>query len=243
MTESQADIFRAEAAGLDALRAAATPFQVPRVVACGSGALGMPFLLLEYLPPGPRKGGLDDTVGWALAALHHHRGPACGFEMPTYCGTTEQPNPWTAAWVGFYAEHRLRMQTRLARDGARLTAAEARQLDVLSGRLHLWLDEPAGGPVLLHGDLWSGNLHVSRSGPALIDPAVYYGHPEADLAMMTLFGGFGPRVFDAYGEAASLAAGWRERQPLYQLYHLLNHLNLFGEAYHAGVMSVASRYA
>jgi fructosamine-3-kinase len=105
------------------------------------------------------------------------------------------------------------------------------------------LVEPPQGPALVHGDQWSGNLHTAADGsPALIDPAAYYAHREAEFGMMTLFGGFSPRVYAAYDEALPLAAGWRERNPLYQLYHLMNHLNLVGAGYHGQVMGIVKRY-
>ena len=111
------------------------------------------------------------------------------------------------------------------------------------GRLDQYISEPAGGPSLHHGDLWSGNVHIAASGePALIDPSAYFGHREAEWGMMTLFGSFSSRVSDAYHEAYPLEPGWRERNPLYQLYHLMNHLNLFGVGYHSQVMAIVRRY-
>ena len=109
---------------------------------------------------------------------------------------------------------------------------------------HEWIGEPPSGPSLIHGDLWSGNLHADHDGrPALIDPAASYAHREAELGMMTLFGGFSARVFAAYDEAFALEPGWRDRNPLYQLYHLMNHLNLFGGGYRSQVMSVVRQFA
>ena len=103
--------------------------------------------------------------------------------------------------------------------------------------------EPANGPSLVHGDLWTGNLHRDAGGrPAILDPAAYFAHREAELGMMTLFGGFPERVFAAYQEAFPLEPGWRDRQALYQLYHVMNHLNLFGGGYHAGTMAIVRRY-
>ena len=103
---------------------------------------------------------------------------------------------------------------------------------------------PRTAQSLIHGDLWSGNVHVTRDGtPALIDPAVSYSDREAELGMMTLFGGFSKRVFDAYDEAWPLEPGWRDRLPIYELYHLLNHLNLFGGGYRGQVMAVVERFA
>lgn len=125
-----------------------------------------------------------------------------------------------------------------------LGSAEQQRAMRLATSLERWLDEPVEGPALIHGDLWSGNLHSSPSGqPALIDPAVYYGHREAELGMMLLFGGFSARTFAAYHETWPLEPGWRERMPIYQLYHVLNHLNLFGGAYHAQAIAIVNRFA
>jgi fructosamine-3-kinase len=152
---------------------------------------------------------------------------------------TERLDPWTDRWVEFYAESRLGFQARLARDTGRLSSRESAALDRLISKLGDWIDEPADGPALIHGDLWSGNVHVAADGaPALIDPAAYYAHREAELGMMTLFGGFSSRVFEAYDDAFPLEPGWQQRNALYQLYHLLNHLNLFGEGYKSSVMTL-----
>jgi fructosamine-3-kinase len=236
--------FRAEADSLNALRASGAALTVPRVIAC---ATAMPdWLLLEYLSP-PNAGRVrdfDDRLGRGLASLHRATAARFGFESDNYCGTTVQQNTWHVAWVEFYAEMRLGVQIRLARDSGWLSRSETAACDRLRHRLADWIAEPSNGPSLLHGDLWSGNLHTDASGgPVILDPAVYYGHREAELGMMTLFGGFGARVFAAYHEAFPLEAGWRERNPLYQLYHVLNHLNLFGAAYHAQTMSIVQRFS
>ena len=160
-------------------------------------------------------------------------------------GTVAVDNRPAADWPTFWAERRLRPLVRRLRDGGGLDTDGARVLERLCDRLPERddLTGPPEPPARLHGDLWSGNVHVAAGGrPALIDPAAYYGHREAEFGMMTLFGGFSPRVFAAYDEAYPLEHGWRERNGLYQLYHLLNHLNLFGSGYHASVMAQASRY-
>jgi protein-ribulosamine 3-kinase len=132
----------------------------------------------------------------------------------------------------------------LAARSGRLTAAERRRLDELIDRLDTIIGEPPEGPALVHGDLSSGNLHIAADGrPALIDPAVAFAHREMELGMMTLFfGGFNRRVYDVYAAAFPLEPGWRERSPIYRLYHLLNHFNLFGEAYRGQVMAVVSQF-
>jgi protein-ribulosamine 3-kinase len=229
--------FEAEAEGLNTLRTAASGLVIPRVFAVADD-----FVLLEWLEPGRRGAGSNEDFGRALARLHRTTSPAFGFSRDTFCGTTRQPNAWTPAWVDFYATARLGHQVRLATDAGLLSAADVRVFDALIARLDTLLMEPAEGACLIHGDLWSGNYLVTIGGPALIDPAVYYAHREMELGMMTLFGGFASAVFDAYDDAFALDAGWRDRQPLYQLYHLLNHLNLFGHGYHGQVMTIAQRF-
>jgi fructosamine-3-kinase len=167
-----------------------------------------------------------------------------------FIGSTPQPNAplcgdWAKAednegtdWPGFFIKRRLRYQVDLAvrkGHGAELSGL----LDVAEGPINRLLSEAVESPSLLHGDLWSGNYMVDELGmPCLIDPAVYYGHREADLAMTRLFGGFEPAFYEAYMEAFPLAQGHEERLPVYQLYHLLNHLNLFGRSYLAQCMNI-----
>jgi protein-ribulosamine 3-kinase len=250
-TDSPDGFVEAEAAGLEALRAAASGFVIPRVVAMSPAArpeeqspAGPPFLIIEYLAPGDRPHDIHAQVGRHLAALHHTARKQFGFHRDTFCGATRQPNAGTASWVEFYATSRLGHQIRLAASAGHIDAQDARRLDRLVDRLDTLLPEPVEGPALIHGDLWTGNLLVTDAGtPALIDPAVSFSHREAEFGIMTLFGGFPPRVFEAYHEAWPLDAGWRDRHPIYQLYHLLNHLNLFGTGYHAEVMAIARRFA
>lgn len=234
------DQFAAEAAGLRALAEADCGLRIPRVLA-HSDVPGAAFLILEHLPRGSRGPGFDEALGQGMAALHRATsGSGFGFACEGYCGATPQPNGWLTDWVEFYRERRLGHQLDLAR--ARGFPAEAyRTGQRLLERLPEWIadDEP---PALIHGDLWSGNLYVAEDGPALIDPAAYYGHREAELGMMSLFGGFSARVYAAYEEAYPLRAGWRERQGLYELYHVLNHFNLFGGGYGGQAARIMQRY-
>jgi fructosamine-3-kinase len=239
-----ARMFQAEADGLDALRSNATTLKIPRVIAVGPDAPGAwSFLVLEYLPASRRREDFDDALGLGLAELHRASADQFGFAADNYCGATPQLNPWTHRWVDFYGESRLAYQVRRATDTGLVSRDDHRRIETLINRLGEWIDEPANGPSLIHGDLWSGNLHADRDGrPALIDPAAYYAHREAELGMMTLFGGFSPRVFAVYEAAFPLQPGWRDRNGLYQLYHLLNHLNLFGGGYHSQVMNLVRRF-
>ena len=216
------------------LLAAAGSIRVPQPVAWGEG-----FIVLEAFREGGRKAGWPESIGRQLALLHRHtRREKFGFEQDNYLGTTPQPNKWTDDWLSFWREHRLGWQLNLF---AGKTGADDPLL-VLGGRLLARLDEYLGGvnepAVLLHGDLWSGNAAADENGdPIIFDPASYYGHREAEIGMMRLFGGFGPRCEGAYGEVWPLAAGAEERITLYRLYHELNHLNLFGRSYYQGCIS------
>lgn len=233
--------FEAEAQGLEALRQSGTSLTIPRVVARADAPI--PCLLLEYLEPGPPTADFDERLGRGLAELHRFGSTRFGFARENYCGTTPQQNPWTPTWIAFYGAARLAPQAARARDAGLLTADDARRLGTLIAHLDRWIAEPPEGPALIHGDLWSGNVHRTPAGhPVVLDPAVSFAHREAELGMMTLFGGFGRRVFAAYGEAFPLDSDWQERNDLYQLYHLLNHLNLFGAEYYGGVMRIVARW-
>ncbi|MCK6575957.1 fructosamine kinase family protein [Myxococcota bacterium] len=232
--------FAGERAGLEALAAVPGGLPVPRVVAL----LATPAaLVLEDLGAGRPVRDFEAAVGEGLARQHLHTAPAFGFAVPTYCGLTRQDNTPTATWLEFYRDRRLRPLLRLLAQRGALDPAARALFDRLLDRLpdHLGpADEP---PALLHGDLWSGNLHTRADGrPALVDPAAAFGHREAELGMMVLFGGFGPRVFAAYEGVRPLAPGWRERLPLYSLYHVLNHAVLFGGGYLGHAVGLARRF-
>jgi fructosamine-3-kinase len=233
--------FEVEARGLSAMRDAGSSLAIPEPVAWRDTEDAR-FLVTEYLEPGRRVRDFDDRLGRGLAELH-----ACssdrgfGFALDGYCGATPQPNAWCGSWVEFWAERRLGHQLRLCRD-AGYDAAAAGRLEVLIGRLDELLVE-VDESSLIHGDLWSGNLHVAPDGnPALIDPAAYFGTGEAELGMMALFGGFSPRVWAAYHEARPPQPGWRNRLDLYTLYHVLNHFVLFGGGYASQADAIVRRY-
>ena len=233
-----AGLFRAEAAGLAALTASGTSLRVPGVIAVADA-----FLVLQDLGTGNRRDDFDDAFGRGLADVHKTTAPRFGFSCDTFCGTTLQPNAWSVSWIDFYGQARLGHQAELAARHSRLSAHDRHGVERLIRRLGDLLTEPPQGPSLIHGDLWSGNVHVAADGsPALIDPSVYFGHREAELGMMTLFGGFSSRVYAAYQECYPLEHGWQDRNPLYRLYHLMNHLNLFGGSYHARVMEIVKEY-
>lgn len=230
------DFFAAEARGLAEL-AAAGGLRVPALYAVSDVAI-----VLEDLGISRPANGYYERAGRGLATQHRARSQRFGLDRDGWCGDNRQDNAWVDDGHRFFAERRLLAQGRQALDNGRLQTADLRRIELLCQRLASLL--PAQPPVLLHGDLWSGNLHCCGDGePALIDAgAVHYGWAEADLAMLVLFGAPPPEFFAAYRDLAPLAPDWLERAPLYNLYHLLNHLNLFGSGYLGGVRSVLDRY-
>lgn len=235
-------MFAAEKKGL-AWLAEANALRVPEVIAVSDTKSNGPrFLVLELIEPARRCANFGEQLGRALAALHRFGAPAFGLDEANFIGRLPQNNQPCDTWVDFYRERRLLPQIRLAEKQGLLGRNLVRQLSQLLDRLEP-LVGPAEPPSRLHGDLWGGNLHVDDAGaPCLIDPAVYGGHREVDLAMMRLFGGFSNACFAAYAEAFPLAPGHQERVPLYQLYPLLVHVNLFGSSYASGVERAISRY-
>lgn len=227
----RADMFAAERAGLEQLRAAGC-VRVPAPV-CHGAAAGAAFLVLEYLEL--RRGGGADyaALGRQLAALHHVTHPVFGWDIDNTIGATPQPNRRSDDWSEFWRAQRLGHQLALAAahgHRGRLQQRGERLLSVLPALLA----DHAPAAALLHGDLWSGNVAFARGGePVLFDPAVYFGDRETDLAMTELFGGFPAAFYAAYREAYPLNAGYAVRRTLYNLYHVLNHLNLFGGGYRA----------
>ncbi len=167
-------------------------------------------------------------------------GGCFGFTEDNYIGASPQDNTPAQHWVEFFRDHRLAPQLAMAKD--RLETDDLRAADLLMDRLDEFLIEPEQ-PSLLHGDLWAGNYMTGPDGCAwLIDPAVYAGHREADLAMTELFSGFPAQFYDAYREAWPLQPGYASRRDLYNLYHILNHLNLFGRSYLPSVRHIMAEY-
>ncbi|HMR05277.1 MAG TPA: fructosamine kinase family protein [Polyangiaceae bacterium] len=238
---AEAAMFPAEARGLQFLREA-NALPIPKVLAVSSGAAGEPsFLVLEYLPPSPAGHGHDERVGRGLAALHRFGAPSFGLDHDNFIGRLPQANAACERWVEFYGERRILREVRRARDAGHFDEGARRAFEGLCVRLDDLLG-PEEPPARLHGDLWGGNLHTSGGQPYLIDPAVYGGHREVDLAMMRLFGGFSSTVFSAYEAAFPLAPGAAERVELYQLYPVLVHVNLFGGGYVGSALRIAKRY-
>jgi fructosamine-3-kinase len=230
-------MFPAEAHGLKLL-ASARALRVPLVYFWAENHLAM-----EWLGPtsrGDREAA--KVLGERLAQQHRTTAENYGLEMDNYCGLTPQVNASVDNWPSFFATRRLGYQIELAAQRGRMPPQRRQRLERLIAKLPNLL--PANPPAsLLHGDLWGGNWLVTAAGePALIDPAVYFGHREADLAFTELFGGFPPQFYHAYQAAWPLEPGYEERKDIYNLYHLLNHLNLFGGGYGGSVDSVLRRY-
>lgn len=235
-------LFTAEAHGLAWLRRA-DAVRVPEVLAVADvGVDHGAFLVLAWLQPSPAARDADERLGAALAALHRSGNGSFGLERDNFIGLLPQSNSPRATWAEFFRDQRLMPQLDRARKRDLIDAATERALDRVLGRLEE-LVGPSEPPARLHGDLWGGNLlHAKDGEPFLIDPAAYAGHREIDLAMMRLFGGFSRRVFEAYEAAYPLAPGHLERVPLYQLYPLLVHVNIFGASYVAAVHRALARY-
>jgi len=223
----QLDMFAAEAEGLEELRRCRA-LRIPAPVCRGTDGASA-YLVMEDLALGGR--GDPAALGEGLAALHRITQARFGWHRDNTIGSTPQVNTLTDDWIDFYREHRLRFQLALAvRHGCpgRLVSQGERLL----ADFHALFDGHAPAASLLHGDLWAGNQAYTSSGePAIFDPAVYYGDREADLAMTELFGGFSRDFYAAYNAAWPIDPGYRTRKTLYNLYHTLNHFNLFGGGY------------
>jgi len=232
-------MFEAEADGLRRLAATHT-LRTPAVIAHGEDHDDS-YLLLEHIPGGLRTPAFWTAFGTGLAHLHRHTAEHFGLERSNYIGSLVQRNTPADTWPGFFIHTRLEPLVKQARDRRRLEAGTALRFERLYARLeNLFPPEP---PALLHGDLWSGNFLCDTDGrPVLIDPAVYYGHREMDLAMARLFGGFERAFFEAYHAHHPLESGWAERVDLCTLYPLLVHTLLFGGTYAQQVAAGVRRY-
>lgn len=226
-TAANLEMFVAEAEGLCALADSAT-IRVPTVI-CYGIANDQAYLVLEYLPLTTR--GNQAQLGQALARLHRCAGRRYGWHRDNTIGATSQQNTYTDNWLVFWRDRRLGFQLALAAENGFSGSLQAKGRELLN-RLDSLLAEHQPVPSLIHGDLWSGNYGFTMDGtPVIFDPAVYYGDRETDLAMTELFGGFGNDFYRAYEAEYPLSTGYETRKILYNLYHVLNHLNLFGGGY------------
>lgn len=239
--------FTAEAAGLHAI-AKTQSIGTPQILCYGTqeGSPGYSFLLLEFINGKNRIANYWETFAHQLAAMHQSSAAdfvphgKYGFVQDNYIGAGEQINTPQESWIDFFRSCRLEPQFKRAASCFRTT--DWKKITKLLDHLDDFLIEPVH-PSLLHGDLWSGNFITGNDGKAwLIDPAAYVGHAEADIAMTELFGGFSPAFYAAYQETAPMQPGYHDRRDLYNLYHLLNHLNLFGQSYLATVQRILAKY-
>ena len=231
--------FEAEAEGLETLGAAGG-VAVPAAIA--SGSVGdTAYLALEWVEPGSRTTAAQRRLGSGLASQHRATNDRFGWHRDNTIGATPQRNTPSEDWLEFFRRQRLEFQLELAQRNG-LPGQQLSQGRKLCERLESFFSGNRPKPSLLHGDLWSGNWGTDEAGtPYLFDPAVYYGDREADLAMTRLFGGFGEAFYAAYDDRWPLAPGWKRRADLYNLYHLLNHFNLFGAGYLGQVANVLTR--
>ena len=209
----------------------------------GTGTTGAhAFLLMEYVQSAGRGARFWEDFGEGLAAMHRQSAAAFGLERSNFIGRLPQSNGWRKGWVEFFVEERLEPQLVMAERDGRASKDLRRQFEALYVRLgELMPEEP---PSLLHGDLWSGNFMVGSQGNAVVfDPAVFYGHREAEIAFTRLFGGFSGAFYAAYLNAWPLQPGWEERIDLFNLYPLTVHLNLFGSGYLPEIQSILRRFA
>lgn len=233
-------MFLAEKAGLEAVAKTKT-IAAPKVLLCDELEAGG-FLLMEYIEPKSASSKDMELLGHQLANLHKNStADQFGWETDNFIGSLPQSNKKHPAWIDFYVHERLLPQLRMAHDSGRLQESEIPSEEILLKTCAQLFPETK--PALLHGDLWGGNYLISKNGaPYLIDPAVYHGHHEVDLAMTRLFGGFSTSFYDSYSERLPKIEGEKERIDIYQLYYLLVHLNLFGKSYYGQVKNILAKY-
>ena len=224
--------FQAEARALQEMKNTNT-IRVPTVIAHGA-AQAQAYLVLEYIEEGSSGPNGQATLGSLLAQMHRVVQPHFGWSMDNCIGATPQPNPASQNWGTFYRDHRLAHQFKLAENKGRTFNGAQTLLDQINSFFTTYTPHPS----LLHGDLWGGNAGYDRDGiPFLFDPASYYGDREADLAFTYMFGGFSSAFYDAYEKEYPVDPGFRIRKTLYNLYHELNHFNLFGGGYASSAQS------
>lgn len=234
------NMFEREASGLELLKSNSS-FTVPNLITTGEEGEAS-FIIVEFIDSGNKASGFWEDFGRKLAEMHQHTSTFFGLSEENYIGSLSQSNKQHPEWDSFYAEERLIPQLALARDNQLMDTATCKKAERLCARLSEYFPEEPS--ALLHGDLWSGNYMVDAKGdPALIDPAVYYGHREMDLGMTLLFGGFDREMYASYNELYPLEKDWRERVELCQLYPVLVHVNLFGSSYARQAESIIIKFS
>ncbi|MRG86267.1 fructosamine kinase family protein [Salinibacillus xinjiangensis] len=233
--------FQAEAKGLQFIEESNT-IDVPQVYFYNNPApdeTGV--IVLEWIE-GEKTAQTDEQLGHSLASLHKTTGSHFGFEEDTFIGELPHPNGLYENWVAYYRDCRLTPQYKTGIQSGKIVGQRKRQMEKLLNHLDQWLNH-SPKPSLLHGDLWGGNWIVGPAGkPYLIDPSVLYGDHLFELAFTELFGGFSSTVYHAYEDVFPIPTYYKDIQPLYQLYYLLVHLNLFGEGYGRSVDRILKRY-
>jgi len=232
-------MFEKEAAGLKLLGGAGE-IEVPEVLQSGEAGR-YSYLLLSYIEQARETANFWEDFGKRLAGLHSHKAERFGLDHDNYMGSLYQHNAFHDEWVEFFVQERLERQVKLAREDGKIGRQDVSAFERLYARLAEIFPETK--PSLVHGDLWSGNFMAGSSGQAcLIDPAVYYGHPEVDIAMSTLFGGFSAKFYDSYTDYYPLEKGWRQRLDFYNLYPLMVHVNLFVGGYLGSVQQILRKF-
>ncbi len=236
------DIFIREAESLKELKKAAGSFLiVPEVFAAKKVDETPGFLVLEYLAGSRSDSRNDEKLGRGLANVHKFSNREFGFYANNYCGATVQNNEWKKSWLEFFRDNRLRFLLKLIGNKRPLPVEDQKIYEKLIERAEDLIPDDSI-PVLIHGDLWSGNYMFTENGPAIIDPASYYADREMEFAIMTMFGGFSQRFYDSYNEVFPLPSDWIQRNSFYQLYHVLNHYYLFGGSYRTQALQIAKSY-
>ena len=232
-------MFQAEAFGLKLIQESHT-IATPNVFVYDT-FIGYSFLVLEFVESKSASSNDFKNLGQKLAELHQITSGTFGLENDNFIGSLPQSNKINKSWVDFYIQERLQPQLQLAKQRGLLSDSDCPSETIMNDKLEdLFLNIK---PSLLHGDLWSGNFLISKDGiPYLIDPAVYYGHSEVDIAMSQLFGGFGNDFYEAYHEIHPKDSNTLARIEIYQLYYILVHLNLFGSSYYGSVQRILSKY-
>jgi len=239
LAKSYPSMFEKEALGLKLLEEN-SDFTIPKVEAFNE-IDSHSYLLVEFIESSNKSENFWNDFGTSLANLHRSSSRSYGLEHNNYIGSLNQDNTERSTWTEFYTENRILAQTKLAFDSNLVDNAFVDNAERLCIKLDGLIPEEA--PSLLHGDLWSGNYMIDGNGnPAIIDPAVYYGHREMDLAMTKLFGGFSSEMYDAYNESFPLETEWKDRIQLHQLYPILVHVNLFGGSYVTQASSIIKKY-
>ncbi|TXG35246.1 fructosamine kinase family protein [Seonamhaeicola maritimus] len=236
---SALNIFKTEAYGLD-LIAKTNTIKTPNIIAFGKFE-NASFLLMDFIESKRASAEDYEILGEQLAALHKCTSENFGLDKDNYIGSLPQSNTTHNTWVEFYTYERLLPQLEIAKQIGLLSGSESPPEQRIIGQLESLFNGIK--PSLLHGDLWSGNYLISKVGePYLIDPAVYYGHNEVDIAMTKLFGGFGNTFYESYHSHFPSYSNTSARIEIYQLYYLLVHLNLFGSSYYGSVVTILNKY-